>query len=416
MAHTLTTKDAAALMNLLVKQATGQTTLTSTSTADFVSVGETVLATGTENTLNALSIVLGQTLMAVRPYKAKLAIVQALNSGMYTNRLRKISFYTKDALNAGDQNTNLFTNLADGYDNGGNGGSSVASMWQQNAPIPLELNFSGRSAWDDTMTVYEYQLKQAFRSEDEFIKFVSGIITEKEKEIELQKEQFRRMVVLNHIAGVYDLTASMPNSLVDLRAAFNTEFGTSYTRAQILESHMDDFAKFLAMRIKQDMDYLEEETIDYHWTPTKVIDGVNYYITRHTDKADQRLMLYQPLVNKIGPRVLSDLYQPGYLTLPQYEGVNYWQKNKSPEINVTPAIPDVSDPSVQTTGTAVNLDYVVGILYDKDAMMVDFQYEGSATTPLEARKMYRNTVWHFSKNAISDFTENAIVYYMSAGA
>ena len=117
MARTLTPQDCHVLMNLLVKEATGQNSeIQEVNSSNFVSVGEQVLATGTENVLNSLSLVLGRTFMAVRPYKAKLAIINAMNTDMYSSRMRKISFYSRDAQASGDFNTQLYTNLADGYD------------------------------------------------------------------------------------------------------------------------------------------------------------------------------------------------------------------------------------------------------------------------------------------------------------
>ena len=135
MARTLTTLDCYALINAIAKEATGQElTLQAQDTSSFVSVGETILRTGTENTLNAISLVLGRTFMAVRPYEAKLRIINAINSGLYSNRVRKISFYSRDAEPTGAWNTNLYTNHAMGYDNGSNSGSSVGTMWEQNQP------------------------------------------------------------------------------------------------------------------------------------------------------------------------------------------------------------------------------------------------------------------------------------------
>ena len=67
MARTLTPVEAYALMDELRAQATGQKTLTGVNASNFVSVGEDVLATGYENTLNALSLVLGRTIVAARP-------------------------------------------------------------------------------------------------------------------------------------------------------------------------------------------------------------------------------------------------------------------------------------------------------------------------------------------------------------
>ena len=172
MAKVLTPLDAHAIMNALVEQATGQNTITATDTSSFVAAGELVLATGMENTLNALSLVLGRTLVAVRPYGAKLNILNAINTGMYSHRLRKISFYSSPALPAGDWNTDLYTNLAEGYDNGTNGATgstpptnSTASQWEQHRKVPLEVNFSSQNVWNDCITLYEYQVKQAFRDE-----------------------------------------------------------------------------------------------------------------------------------------------------------------------------------------------------------------------------------------------------------
>ena len=58
------------------------------------------------------------------------------------------------------------------------------------------------------------------------------------------------------------------------------------------------------------------------------------------------------------------------------------------------------------------LDYVVGLLYDEDAMMVDYQMDSAYTTPIEARKGYHNIWYHFSKNMINDPTENCVLFYM----
>lgn len=412
-ARTLTARDCHALMNLLVKEATGQdATIQVVDSSTFVSAGEQVLATGTENVLNALSLVLGRTFMAVRPYNAKLSLINAVNTGEYTHRMRKISFYARESQASGDWNTQSYTNLADGFTNGQNvadgDAQSTKSMWEQNQPVPLELNFAGQSVWQDSTTIYEYQLQQAFRSEGEFADFVGGIMTERGNDIESQKEAFNRMTLLNFMAGVYDLNQS--GSVVNLTAAFNTEFGTSYTSAQLRSTYLKEFCMFLAAKIKIDSDMLTNRSKKCHWVPSK--EG--YTLLRHTPKDRQRLMLYNPLMIKTQSYVFPELFNEQYLNMENYEGVMYWQNENDPSaIKVTPAIPNLVTPAAgQTAGDTVTLNYVVGMLYDVDALMIDYQLERSATTPLEARKGYRNMWWTFSKNAINDFTENAIIYIM----
>lgn len=420
MARIYTPKDAYVLMNALVKQATGQQSVTATDTSSFVSAGETVLATGTENVLNALSVLVGPTFMAVRPYSAKLAIFNALNTGMYTNRMRKISFYSKDAQPAGFVNTDIFTNLKDGYTNGQNTPStpnSTKSMWEQNQGVPLEMNFGGQSVWDDSITVYEKQLQVAFRSESEFVSFINGIMTERENDIESQKEAFNRMTMLNAIAGRIDMANDglIPNGAINLTAAFNAEFGTQYTSAQLRTTYLSDFLAFMTYTIKQYSDLMTYRNKAFHWSPTKTIDGVSYTLLRHTPKDRQKLLLYRPLIRKSEALVLPEIFHDDYLRQENYEGVDYWQGltgdlTNNPAINVTPAVPTTA--GTQTAGDPVNIPFIVGFLFDTDAVMVDYQFEGSYSTPIEARKLYRNIWFHFSKNAINDFTENGVVFYM----
>ena len=413
MARVLTPKDAHTLMDAIMKEACGSSAFSVVDTSSFVSAGETVLATGTENTLNALSTVIGRTLMAVRPYKAKLNIINAINTDMYTNRLRKVSFYSKDSQAAGNLNTDLFSkNLYNGYDNGSNSGASTASMWVQDKPVALEINFGGCSTWQECLTTYKYQLKNAFRSEGDFNAFISGIMTQKANDIEMRKESFNRMLLLNAIGATYQSTATECN--VNLTEEFNTKFGTKYTSVQLRSTYLKEFMQFFVSRIKQDMRKLTINSKLYHMSPSKTVDGTTYNtILRHTPIDKQRLMLYNPLFMDAEAYVFPEIFNTKYLDIgKQYEGVDFWQSISAPEkVDVTPAITNTNGQCVK--GTNVKLDFVVGLLYDVDALMVDYQLDDVSTTPEEARKHYRNTWWTFCRNAIYDPTENMILYYMA---
>lgn len=424
MANALTPVDAHAIINELVKEATGQASITAVDTSSFVAAAELVLATGVENTLNALSLVLGRTLMAVRPYNAKLAILNQLNSNGYAARLRKISFYSRDALPAGDVNTDLYTNLADGYDNGTNGATgstpatnSTPSMWVQNQPIPLECNFSSIDVYQDSTTVYEYQLKQAFRDEASFNAFVAGILTEKGNDIESQKEAFNRMTLLNHIAAVLDAGAT--ESKVNLTSAFNTYYGltgaSAYTTAELLTTHFKEFLEFFIATFKEISDRMTYRSTLYHVAPTKS----GHYLLRHTPKDKQRLIMYNPFWIKAQAMIMPEIFNDQYLQPPQFESVLYWQSiNAGSGIEIYPAVTDFDSTHTSTYGTKikgskVDEDYILGVLFDADAIMTDFQLERTDTTVLESRRHYRNIWFTYHKGAISDLTENCVVFYMA---
>lgn len=431
MGRSLTPQDAYSIMNLLVKEATGQNgSIQAVDSSSFVSAGETVLATGTENVLNSLSRIIGRTMVASRPYNAKLALINAINSGVFSERIRKISFYSRDAQASGHFNTNLYNQHGAGLDNGTNrrtwNGSAIPiagvngsilptgglpNMWEQNPPVPLELNFCGRDVWDVSNTIYENQLQMAFRDEASFAAFVGGVMTELGNDMESRKEAFNRMTILNFMAGVKDLNQT--GSCIDLKAGFNTKFGTNYTTAQLLSTYLTDFLKYFVSVYKVTSDMLTERTAKYHWSPTKTVNGTSYTLLRHTPKDRQRALLYAPFFTDAEAQVMSGIFNPEYLNVGQFEKVMYWQNSNTPsKIDVTPAIPNTSSPAEQITGNRVQLNTVIGLLYDVDALMIDYQLDSAYSTPIEARKAYRNIWYHISKNSINDFSENAVLFYM----
>lgn len=418
MARTLTPKDAHALMNLMLRQATGEQAITVTDTSSFISAGELIMATGMENVTNSVSIVMNRLIVASRAYNARMRIVRADEVGSYSNRARKISFYSQNALPDGSHNTDLFTNLAAGYTSGENGGASTKSQWEQHPAMPLEMNFAGTNVWQHCITIYEDQLKIAFRNENEFNRFVSGYLQEHANDIEQEREGFFRILLLNRIAMTFDMTADMPGALVDLTTEFNTFYNTSYTSAQLRSTYLKEFLAFMTATIKMYSDFLENRSVNYHWSVPKTVGGDTFNILRHTPKADQRLALYAPLFRMAESLVLPEIFNPQYLSISNYEPVTFWQaEGQRAGIKVTPAIieTDPTDPAygTQIQGTAVSEDYIVGVLFDRDAVFGELQLDRADTTPLEARKHYRN-VWNtFAKNGVSDPTENFIVFYMS---
>lgn len=431
MARVLTQVDIYSIVNAMVEDLTGQTgSIRVRDTSSFISAGETILSYGTENVLNSLGLLMGRILVASRPYEGKFNLINAIDSGVFTHRLEKISFYNQKAVPEGAWNSDLYTNLAQGFTNGQNvdattgDAQSTKSMWEQKPGIPLMMYFAGSSVWSECITIYEVQLQQAFRSEEEFNSFISGMLVEHNNDIELEKEAFRNAVVLNHIAGVVDLASVMPGSVVNLTEAFNERYFGSDTSSyltsdQLRSTYLKEFLAFMTAEIKKYYRKMMNKSANYHWTPAKTIGGVSYPLLRHTPRNKQKLFMYEPLFIESEAMVMPELFNDKYLDIGSYEGVDYWQNENAPSaISVYPAIPDTDATHTTTYGTQikgakVDLDYVVGCLFDTDAMMTDFQLDRAVATPIEARKLYHNLWLHIAKNGINDFTEKAIVFIMS---
>ena len=417
MARLLTPHDAHALMNLLQAEAIGKdNAIQAVDSSTFVSAGEAVLATGMENVINSLYLLVGRLYCASRAYKGKLSIVEAISTGAYSHRLAKISTYSRRSQASGNWNTDLYTNLAKGFTagenpDGNNDPQSTKSQWEQNPPVNLEVNFAGSNVYDFSITVYEDQLKSAFRNESEFIEYANSIMTEFNNDMEQYKEHKSRMLILNRIAADFDMSAMRPGSVVNLTKAFNDEFGTAYTSEELRTTYLKDFLAFVVARFKIDSEYMTERSLLYHWSPTKTVNGEDYDLLRHTPYDKQKLLMYSPLYTKAEAYVLPEIFHDDRLSIDNFEAINYWQNINDPAaIDVIPAIND-SD-FKQIAGDEVKLPYMVAMIYDTDGLMLDYQVEYARSTPVEARKGYRNLWFGVSFNAISDPTEKSIIYYM----
>ena len=415
MARVLTQKDAYTLINSLVKQATGQLTITATDVSSFISVGETLMQAGAENVLGSLSLLIGRTLVASRPYRARFGMLNALNTGVYTHRMRKISFYADEALPSGAWNTDLYTNFAEGYTSGDNGGASTKSQWEQHRKECLEVNFAGSSVWQYCITRYRDQLQQAFRGPDEFNEFIGGMLTEVANDLESEREAFNRMTFCSEVAKRFYLEGNSitKGCAINLTAAFNAKFNTTYNSAQLRSTYLKEFLAFMVATIKEVSDRMTERGTDYHDPYTNTAGQV---ILRHTPYDRQRIMLYGPLFRDAEAMVLPEIFRPEYLDIDrQFERVEFWQSNYNdtvrPQISMTSAYLDHITGEQTTTG-AISIEYLVGAIWDEDAIMTDLQLDSVDVSPLESRKKYYNTWYDFSRNAITDQTENMVIFYM----
>ena len=398
MANVLTPVDVYALMNAVVSQATGRTDLAVVDTTTFASVGEIVLRTGTENTLNAISTVIGKTIFSVRPYKGKLESLRVAQQ-RWGGQVRKIINLYDEAEKSDDWNTDVAQNaLADG---------GSVDMYKIRKPKAVQLNFYGTKVLQKHITRFRDQLSLAFHNEDEFIRFIDSVMVEFSNEIELLNEAESRATLLNFMAGI----SSMGLTEVDLVAEYNNEYGTQYTRAQLLSTYIESFMKFVAAEIKIYSSKLTDMSTLYHANLT----GYNK-IMRHTPKERQKMVMYEPIFIKTQAEVYSGLFNPDYLDIGSFEGVNYWQSQSTPTaINVKPNILDVATGASKDAELAVDLNYVLGILFDEEACGVMPQFDYSSTTPFNSAGGYYNMYMHWRFNSYCDYTENAVLFVLGEG-
>ena len=404
MPNTITPTDVYAIVNAMAVEMYGaNNTLTAFDTSSFTTVGEKMLRTSYENTLNALSVTIGRSIIAARPYRGKFRIIMRVPQefGLIT---RKISFYSGALEPSTDFNTDI--NAAQLVD-----GASI-DPWTITKTYPLEINFVGLKVTQKNYTVFRYQLKQAFQSAELFGSFLSGLLTQIANDLEVDMGAENRLQILNAIGATYNVGA--PRQKVNLTSAYNAFYGTTKTTADLLGPDFTSLMEFFVMRLKGDMELMSEYNALFHIYPARNDDGGNALVlNRHTPPEDRRLLLYMPRIRQAEATVFPSLFDNSYLRLEDYEGVEYWQNPNVPEaVSVTPNQLNVST-GASAAGNPVALDHVLAVLFDRDALATSVHVEDVITSPINNKGSYYNVTYHYGKDYQFDQTENMVIYYLA---
>lgn len=428
-------KDLYTLMNATMKQLTGQDNFQVIDTASFMDAGRLAKEYKNDEIYNALGIVGARLMISVRPYDASLKLIDAISTEDFNSTVRDISYYSTFALPSGAYNTDIFTNLADGFDNGENpsGGKaqSTKDQYEQHPVHPLELYFMDSQVWQDCLTRYVNQIKIVFNNEEEWSRFWAGLVTEKQNDIEQRREAYNRLTLLSRMA----LASAMGESgskvagactLYDVTAAFNAEMGTSYTGAQLRTTYRKEFLEWFTSEIKIVSDLMAKRSTFFHVAPKLTLADGDHYILRHTPKSEQRLIMYSPFWEKAKTMVMPEIFNDKYLKTENFESVDFWQNfsmsdDDKASANIKVTVPGwLEDLITGTTGSSntvytFNPDYILGCIFDRRAVMTNFQLDEARTSPLESRKNYLNTWFDYVRSNINNPTHNFVVFVMGEG-
>ena len=231
-------------------------------------------------------------------------------------------------------------------------------------------------------------------------------MTEFRNDIEQAMEAGRRLAICNYIAGV----SAMGLYEVDLTQIYNTEHGTQYTGLQLRTTYAKDFVPWFVAYVQNLSDCMTERSTLYHANFT------GQDILRFTPKKYQKFIMLNSFWKQAQTSVLSAAFNDKYLKIADVEFVNYWQSIKNPEqIKIKPNILDLATGESKDATTNVELPYVLGCIFDRRAVGVNYQFVKTITTPVNAAGDYYNTYVHYRKNYWNNYTHNGVVFVMGAG-
>ena len=395
MANDLTFNQLSTILNSILVQANGTSSIVVTDTSSFITGGQEALKAGYDTLSTAISQVLSKTIFSVRPYSARFKGME-MTIQQYGNMMRKLSVIDKAFE---DDDSIDPTVIVDG---------GSVDPFVINKPLVQQENFYGREVYKKVLTIYDWQLDQAFSGPDQFASFIGMMMQNASDMLEQARENTKRMTLTNLIGAIIGNYST--NQQIKLVTAYNTYIGASpaLTWADICgdNSHYQRFMRFAYARIAATAALFTERSAKYHVS----LSGKT--IMRHTPYADQRLYMLGQERYDMEAQVLADAFHDNYLKLADVETVNFWQAIDSPdEIYVTPSYLETTGGNAGTIqkGAAVNQSGIFAVLMDRDACGV-VQMNERARTAYNPRGEYTNYFFSVCQQYFNSFTENAVVF------
>lgn len=396
--NSLTPVDVYKIVNDMNSQMFGTKEIEVIDATSFVSVGEKMLRSGTENIMNAMAVTFMENYFPNTPYIGKVKIIDETSERWGAITLETIPLH-QDEEASEDTNTDLNDNQFDD-------GNSV-DMYKIKKPKVVQLKFYGTKKEQNHITRLDDQLSQSLRSAEEFGQFYVSVMTEFRNDIEQAMEAGRRLAICNYIAGI----SAMGLYEVDLTNEYNVEHGTSYTGLQLRTTQAKDFVPWFVAYVQNLSDCMTERSTLYHANFT------GQDILRFTPKEYQKFIMLNSFWKQAQTTVLSAAFNDKYLKIADVEFVNYWQSIKNPEqIKIKPNILDLKTGASKDAATNVELPYVLGCIFDRRAVGVNYQFTKTITTPVNAAGDYYNTYVHYRKNYWNNYTHNGVVFVMGEGS
>lgn len=388
MANDLTFDQVSTILNGVMEQATGESSLAAVNTAQFVTQAQTALKIGHDPIMNAISQVLGRTIFSARPYTAKFRGLMR-SEQQWGNHARKINYVDKDFENAQEWT------LTDGQ---------AIDQYTVNKPGVIQTNFYGFEVYQRKVTTFRDQLDNAFRGPDEFGQFITGVMQNVNDQIEQAHENMSRASVANFIGGK---VAGDTDNVIHLVTEYNAYAGTSLTAETVrAPENFEPFIKFAYARIKTIAGLMSERSAKFH------VNLTSGSIMRHTPADRLKMYVLAQELNTIQTTVLSSVFNEQFLRLVDYEEVNFWQSIETPDsINVQASYLQ-ADGTIKTADSATATDGVFAVLFDEEAIGQTTANRSVDVTPYNAAGKYWNTFFHFTERYWNDFTENGVVFLL----
>lgn len=277
----------------------------------------------------------------------------------------------------------------------------TVNQFEFTPPTVYQKFYNKKVAWQIDCSFTEVQLKESFTSAQALNRFYSMIESRIAQSMTIYTDSLIMRTIINFIGE--KIHAS--NGVIDLLAGFNAGLSTPITAAQAMRNK--EFMRYAALTISLYVDRFRAPSVNFN-----VMDGDDTNVT-YTPKDFAHLVIHSDLAKSMEVYLQSDTYHNELVKIGEYETVPFWQSQGSSYDLPTTSQIDIKIVSDNTT--TVKRNYIVGLLFDRDAMGV-LNDNRRTTSAYNANGEYWTNFYKVDTSYFNDLAENGIIFVLGDGA
>lgn len=374
----------ATIVNSLSQQYMGETAVTTTDLSNVVDIGNQVFdLNSVDHYVHDLIDQIGKIVFVNRAYRGKTPSL-VMDAWEYGAVLEKITY---DEYPEAQENDSW--KLVDGqtYDPNVFYKPSVSAKF-----------FQKRNTFDIPMSFAQRQVKSAFQSASQLNSFFSMIENVIQNSMTIKIDQLAQSAVNNMIALTFK--DNNANRAVNLLSRYNQATGSTLTAAKAVTD--PEFLRFAAYTMKLYSERIQRMSKLFNVGSKE----------RFTSSDRLHVILLSEFAAGAEAYLYSDTYHDQFVHLAKAETVPYWQGSGTAYDFASTSKIIVTPNTGAETETAVTVNGVLGIMFDRDAVGVA-NLDRRVTTNWNARAEFYNNWYKFDAGYYNDPNENFIVFYVA---
>ena len=369
------------LVNGATKETLGESALVEEDLSNVVSIGKSIANMNLyDKFVGALLNRIAKSIFSVRAYTGRAPSV-LMDAWEFGSIVQKVHMKLPDA------EENESWELVDGATYEEN------QFYKPSVSVKL---WNHKTTFEIPISIAEEQLKQSFLNAGEMARFVAMLFQGVENSMTLKFDALVMRTINNFIGATIQDGTSGAN-VIHLVSEYNTNYGASLTSATAL--YNKDFLRYAVFRMKQVATRLSTYSTLFNLGATE----------KHTPRDMLKIILHETLDAGVGAFLQSDTFHDELVKLPVADVVPFWQGSGTAYALADTTKIDVDVLDTSGTKQHVQEDYIVGVMFDRDALGVT-GYNRRTPSKYVAKAEFYNYWYKEDAGYFNDYNENFVVF------